>query len=297
MTEINAPFEGFDVAGRDGTRLRAYRAGRGPHRWLLPPGLGTPVLAWKYLFEYFQDRMTIVTWDPRGCHGSDRPADLARLAVEDHVDDAFAVMEAVRWGGERFVTGGWSMGIEVGLEFYRRAPERVLALTLINGTFEHVLTTAMGVHNAERLLGGILRGMSRASLVFGPLSGAVLSASWAPGVIRALRLVTANELFFAEVVQDFAKLDFPTYFEMILRMNEHSARGILATVAVPTLITAGTADKMTPLSVSRFMHSQIPGSELFLIPDGTHYTTIEYPEIVNLKLEQFFRRRVFGERF
>ena len=297
MAEINAPLDVFDVDSPDGTRLKVYRAGRGPHLWLLPPGLGTPVLCWKYLFEYFHDNMTIVTWDPRGCYGSAKPADRAHLAVDDHVDDAFAVMEAVHWGGERFVTGGWSMGIEVGLEFYRRAPERVLALTLINGTFEHVLSTAMGIPNAEKWLGGILRAMTSASPLFGPLTGAVLSAPWAVGLIRTLRLVTANEAFFAEVVKDFAKLDFPTYFQMILRMNEHSAREILPTVDVPTLITAGLADKMTPLSVSSFMHEQIRGSELFQVPDGTHYTTIEYPEIVNLKLEQFFRRRVFGAGF
>jgi len=42
------------------------------------------------------------------------------------------------------------------------------------------------------------------------------------------------------------------------------------------------------------MHEQITDSELFIIPNGTRYTTPKYPEIVNLKLEQFFRRRVFG---
>lgn len=52
-------------------------------------------------------------------------------------------------------------------------------------------------------------------------------------------------------------------------------------------------NKMTPLATARELHGLIPGSDLFVVPQGTHYTTLEYPEIVNLKIEDFLRKRAF----
>jgi hypothetical protein len=33
------------------------------------------------------------------------------------------------------------------------------------------------------------------------------------------------------------------------------------------------------------------GSEIMVIPGATHYAPIEYPEMVNLRLDKFFRER------
>ncbi len=294
MISIDVPVEEFVVTSADGTRIQAYRCGAGPHKWLLPPGMGTPLSCWKFLFEFFHDKMTIVTWEPRGCYRSEKPRDIERLAVDDHVEDALAVVRGAGWDRERFVTGGWSMGVELGLEIYHHLPRNVQGLVLINGAFEHVLRTAFGLPKADVMFRALAEGLYRAGPLFAALPGWLLTQPWSIGVIKSLRLVTANDAFFAEVAQDFKDLDFPTYFLMIKRLDEHSARPILTTVRVPTLITAGAADKMTPLSVSAEMHRDIDGSELFVIPNGTHYATLEYPEIVNLRLDHFFRRRVFA---
>lgn len=295
MHRINAPIKAHTVSGRDGTPLRVYECGTGYHRWLLPPGLGTPLLAWKHMIEYFRDNMTIVTWDPRGCFDSGIPEDLDKLRVEDHTDDAVEIANALEWNEGTFVTGGWSMGIEIGLEIYRRIPHRISALTLINGSYEHVLKTAFGFPYASFILRILARMASGASPIFAPATRALLGRDWAVRFLQSLGIVTENEKFFGEVVQEFRKLDFATYFKMIMRTDEHSARSILPLVKVPTLVTAGTMDKMTPMNVSRYISKQIPGSDFFVIPNGTHYTTLEYPEIVNLKLENFFRYRVFGK--
>ncbi len=298
MERIQAHIEDFQVTSSDGTRIQAYSCGKGPHRWLLPPGLGTPVSCWRYLFEYFQEHMTIVTWEPRGCYRSGQPADPSRITVEDHVLDGFAVADAVDWLGKaenkKYVTGGWSMGIQIGLEMYRHQPENVAGLTLINGAYEHVLRTAFAfLPYPDRVLGAVLKALSRGAGVAAPLSRYLLGQPWAIEFLQNLGIVAENEAFFGEVLGDFKELDFGFYFPMILALNKHSAREILPLVDVPTLVTAGTMDKMTPLSVSEDLHRRIRDSELFVIPNGTHYTTIEYPEIVNLKLEQFFRNRVF----
>jgi pimeloyl-ACP methyl ester carboxylesterase len=91
------------------------------------------------------------------------------------------------------------------------------------------------------------------------------------------------------MVAPFATLDFGVYFHMMLLTDQHTAIPYLREVGVPTLVTAGTKDLMTPLETARLMAETIDGAELFIIPDGTHYTLAEYPEIVNLRLERFFR--------
>ncbi|RJO66145.1 MAG: alpha/beta hydrolase [Myxococcales bacterium] len=297
MQRINAPIEAYPVIGRDGVRLMAFRCGTGPHRWLLTPGLGTPVLSWKYLFEHFHRKMTIITWDPRGCYQSAAPDDPDAYRVEDHVEDADAILEHAGWVDESFVTGGWSMGIEIGLELYRRLPNRVAALTLINGAFEHVLRTAFALPKAQTLLRGVLHTAVIASPLFAPASHYLLGRKWALNFLKSLGIVAANADFFAEVASEFRMLNFANYFRMILKLDEHSARAVLPDVAVPTLITAGDADKMTPLKVAEYLNDQITGSELFIVPDGTHYTTLEFPEMVNERLEQFFRTRVFPQNW
>jgi pimeloyl-ACP methyl ester carboxylesterase len=51
---------------------------------------------------------------------------------------------------------------------------------------------------------------------------------------------------------------------------------------------------MTPVFVAEQMAAAIPGAALFIVPNGTHYTIAEYPEIVNLRLERFFRDHLPG---
>ncbi len=295
MTSILAPLETRTIKSIDGLPIHVTIAGTGPHRWLLPPGLGTPVLCWKYLFEYFHEKMTIVTWDPRGCYQSGIPKDPERLRVESHVEDAFAVIDEMGWQDGGFVTGGWSMGVQIGLELFHNAPHMVRALTLINGAFENVLRTAFALPIGNNMMRGVAHVASLLAPLSAPVSSYLLGQDWALDLLKKLSIVSNNEDFFAEVAQQFKGLDFKTYFKMMLKLDEHSAREILPTVNVPTLVTAGSLDKMTPPAVCRFAHEQIPGSGYFEIPNGTHYTTIEYPEIVNLKLDQFFRTRVFAD--
>jgi len=292
MGPIDAPLTGYTLRSGDGTLLQVWQAGRGPHRILLSPGMGTPLLCWKYLFEAFADTCTIVTWDPRGCYGSAKPSDPTRIEVADHVADGEAVLAHLGWDGP-FVLAGWSMGVELSLELYTAHKRDVAGLILINGAFEHVLQTVTLLPHADQIVDRLL-GLGQ---LLGPLASriarAVLGQDWSVDLLLKTGIVTANERFFGDVLRDFRGLDFGFYCGMIRALNRHSARALCPGVDVPTLITAGTLDKMTPLATARELQTLIRDSELFVVPNGTHYTTLEYPEIVNLKIESFLRKRAF----
>lgn len=285
---IEAPISERRVAAPDGTRVTYYLAGRGEEVLVLAPGLGTPFVSWKYLIEEFQDIYRIVTWDPRGTYRSEIPRDRTRLRVEDHVSDFDAICRAE--GFRRFVLGGWSMGVQLALESWHRFPDRIRGLVLINGAYEHVLSTAFQIPRADRVFGALLRLGKPLTPVIGPILTVALTMDATLSLLKHTKLLAENAEFFAHVLRDFSTLDWGVYADMMLLLNEHSAAPYLPTVTVPTLITAGTGDRMTPVETARRLQAAIPGAELFVIPNGTHYTLTEYPEIVNLRIERFLRR-------
>ena len=294
VDRILVPVQSFTVRSADGLRIRAHRAGTGPHKWLIPPGMGTPLLCWKHIFEQFADRMTMVTWDQRGCYGSGVPKKKRELGFDRQLDDAQAVIDELGWK-EPFVTGSWSMGVQLGLGIYEKSPERVRALTLINGAFANVLNTAYGPPATAALFRLMLDGTVLASPVLTPLGRALLRSGSVGAMMDRLRVSTANAPFVTAVTRELAPLDLGNYFAILRELDRHSAEHVLQSVKVPTLVTAGTKDVATPPTVMEELHRRIPGSRLHLIPEGTHYTPLEYPDQLNDALERFFAEDVFAD--
>ena len=294
MHRIRTPIRQLDVPSHDGTRLRVYTAGNGPHRWLLPPGLGTPAVCWKALFERFAGRMTIATWDLRGCYGTEMPKDSSALSVRDHAGDGVAVADALGWTDRPFVVGGWSLGVQISLETRRLLGERVAGLVLLNGAFEHVLKTALPVKHADRILEPVLMAMMAGrSLLEPPLKWA-LGHPHAHLALRTLGVTNTSDPFFATVMREFQKLDLGHLAELTRQANQHTARDLLREIRQPTLIVAGTHDTMTPAKVAQEMHRHVKASELMVVKKGTHYTLLEYPDMVWDRVEQFLAGRVFA---
>ncbi|MBK7975953.1 MAG: alpha/beta hydrolase [Deltaproteobacteria bacterium] len=64
-------------------------------------------------------------------------------------------------------------------------------------------------------------------------------------------------------------------------------RGRPPGVRVPTLIVAGEKDPFTPPAVAWEMHREIRGSEILVVPNGTHVAQVEHPDLVALRIEKF----------
>ena len=276
------------VRSRDGTQVTAYRAGSGPGRLVMAPGLGTPFRTWHYLIEDLRDRYTLLTWDPRGTYRSEIPSDPAHLGLEDHVADMEAVCEDAGWN--RFALGGWSMGVQIALEYTQRHPEQVEALVLIAGTYEHILETALGLPGSGFLARGLVRAARLLAPGLGPILLLALGSRATLRLLMRAGMVTNNLEFFAGMVEEFRHMNWGVYLKMIERLDEHSAAPYLHRIEVPALLVAGREDRVTPAAKMEELHRAIPNSELFFVPNGTHYLLVEYPEVVNLKIEQFLSR-------
>lgn len=274
----------------DGTRLRYSVHGAGPHTLVLSPGLATPPCSYDRIVDRFADEITIVTWDQRGTYRSDWPESGFRgMRVEDNAADCLAIVDQL--GLEQFLLGGWSMGVQISLEFQHRFRSRVQGLLLMNGGFGDVMK-----HTALPLSGFVAPGLARTLSRFGGVVGPVFRAGLPRhGTVRALRrlgLIADNEDAFLEVLSQWSQLDFRRYFGMIRVLGRHSAETYLRDVAVPTVITAGTNDIMTPIATARHMAREIPDAELVVARGGTHYTPIEFPHLINQAVSRLLERTV-----
>lgn len=287
-----AALEVRETTSADGTSITYYVLGRGPRTWVAAPAMGAPFIAMRRVYEALADECRVVTWDMRGFHRSGAPEDgEAGYVVERHVDDLEAIVAAERL--DRFVLGGWSMGVPISLEYLGRAPNRVEALVLINGPYARALDHAVPIP-------GIGTAMTRAIDLLGepvgrllnPLSVRVLGQRGIGRVLERIGVVARDGDYFEEILQEFRKVDWARYLVVVRSLHAYDGAARVAAVRVPTLITAGTRDPMTPPRTAERLHDLIPGSELFVLEGGTHYTPAEFPELVAERIRRFLRDRL-----
>jgi pimeloyl-ACP methyl ester carboxylesterase len=280
---------------RDGTRIAYASRGEGP-ALVFTNGYTASSFYWREVMSRFEGRAKLITWDLKG-HGHSGPArDLSAVTVEDSVDDLRRVLDAC--GVERAVLCAFSLGCQVILEAWRHFPERIAGLVPILGTYERPFD-----HLFHPRLGPQLYRVFRRA---GPRGAGVgLKLAWLntrlPGSFRISRglgligrRVQKQDMtpFFAHM----RRIHGRTWAHMGIAAQRHSAKDLLPTITVPTLVVAGGKDTFTPLHLSQHMVDAIPGAELLYLPDGTHTGLFEFPEQIGARTEAFLRaRELLGE--
>ena len=284
------PVEERRFVSFDGTEIAYQAVGQG-RPILLCNGLGGSWEAWSHQIQYFRDRYRILCWDYRGLYGSDAPRDPAALGIAEHARDALYLLREE--GADRAAVVGWSMGVQVGLEMFRAAPDKIASLAMVNGVAGRPWDYVFNLNLVGRLLPPFLRGLrSMPRTIEATVRQATRipdPGAWVKRVGLAAR--TFDEQAAGEVIEKFRTLDMDIFIRLLERMGEHDAWDLLPTVDVPVLIIAGSRDVFTPRYAAERMARRTRGSEVMIIPGATHYAVLEYPEMVNLRLEKFFRER------
>ncbi len=288
--------EARETRSADGTNI-AYFVGPEPYPGapvvVLANGLGGPRLAWRGLVEQLSDEVRFVTWDYRGLYASSRPSDSSDLAysVPRQVDDLEAVLRAEGIG--RATLFGWSMGVQVALEAYRRLPGFAEALVLLNGTFGRPLDTAVPLPFARRFVPPVLQVAERLHQPVGKVMRALAAQPEFVSVMKRFGMMadTVDEGEFTEIAVAFAGLDVEVFLRTLRALGDHDASRILPRIEVPVLVVAGDHDRMTPRGLSQQMVRKIPRAEILVVRGGTHYTAVEFPELVALRIGRFLREQ------
>jgi pimeloyl-ACP methyl ester carboxylesterase len=270
----------------------AYRIyGEGSPSVLLTNGIGCNQAYVDHLVRALAMHHRVVIWDYRGHVDSPAHADPRQVTIDCCLSDMHAVVEAA--GLQQMVLAGFSMGVQISLEYHHRHPGRTLGLLALLGTYEYPLRSFYNLGRfSEGLVGLMHRLAARAPGPMGKVWSAALSGPWTFPIAKYLVLnpKAARADDFESWREHLAGVHPQTFLQLGIYLGRHSAAHVLPSLSVPSLVVAGDRDYFTPLKVCRRMHEQIPGSEWFQVKGGSHGGLFEFPDLINTRVLDFMER-------
>lgn len=290
-------FEQKHITSFDGTKIGYQVTGSGKTPFVLCNGLGGSMVAWSSIYHRFAKDFRFIAWDYRGLYTSEIPENLATLAIPYHVLDLEVILKKEKI--KHALVGGWSMGTQVALEFYRRRADFFRGIFLINGGYGYPLKMAFNSPLARYIVpvltAIIKRVMPHVQPTLSPVAQHVVSTDEFISIVVGLGMIhhKFNTEIFRKIAQDLVMTDLGIYHEVMDQLCLHDAEDVLPTIRVPTLIISGTRDILTPSSAAKTMAERIPGAELLILNDASHYSLLEFPDIINKRLGKFIAKHGF----
>lgn len=170
-----------------------------------------------------------------------------------------------------FAVAGHSMGGRVALEIFRRAPERVTGIALLDtGT----TPLAPGEPGAKETAGRYeLLEVARTQGM------AAMASRWVQGMVWNPRL--GDRALVDGVVEMFARSSADVFAAQIRALLARpDASALLDQIRCPALILCGNDDAWAPPDRHRAMAARIAGATLTVVPDCGHMCTLERPDAV-----------------
>ena len=243
---------------RDGAKL-FWRTDGDPAQpaLLLLHSLGSDHTLWDGVVACLADRYHLLRPDARGHGASDAPPGDYTLA--DLVADALSVLNAAEV--PQAAVAGVSMGGIVAMQMALEHPNRLRALAVCNST------AAMDREPwAERVVA-----IRRAGV---PDMAELILARWFPR--DTLR---ANPPAVATSRARLARQNTQGYAACAAALTTFDITARLPSIALPTLVVAGTSDAATPPSAAQAIAEAIPGATFATLPTG-HLGPLEQPAAV-----------------
>lgn len=277
MSESAASSNGAFDAEVAGSRVRIECFGVGLPTLVFVHGFACDRHDWSAQVRALSSRYRVVTFDLPG-HG-----DSAIPGVSSVAKLAAAVAEVkTRYGGDRVVLIGHSLGCRLILEAFRQSPAGIVGLVLADGS-------RMATDDVEKSVAVMSAGMDAVGVhgfvaaafegMFGPNSDPALSKH---AKARVLRLD-----------EQFARSLVPS----VTRWDAESAIPALKNVDIPVLVLQSTHIDATlqwgklesgmTNEWTRLVSEHIPDAQLRVVPGVGHFLQVEAPEAVSEAIDRF----------
>lgn len=187
--------------------------------------------------------------------------------IEAMADHALARMPA------RCALLGHSMGARVALEVLRVAPERVERLALVD-------TGVHPVRSGEREGRYRLRDLGRAQ------GHEALVDAWLPPMLAAT--ARGNDRLMADLRAMAVSAGRDIYEVQIeALLNRPDVGALLARIACPTFVIAGSEDSWSPVAQHVGIAEAIPGAQLRVVEGAGHMLPAEMPQAFNTLIDEW----------
>jgi pimeloyl-ACP methyl ester carboxylesterase len=198
-------------------------------------------------------------------------ATVANLTGTDSIS-ALASTALSQAPAERFALAGLSMGGYVALEIMRQAPDRILALALLDTSARP--DTPQATENRRNL-------MQLAETNFPAVVDTLLPKLVHPSHLKDTSIVTTIRAMAESVGKDaFLR-------QQRAIMARIDSRPFLSKIKCPILVLCGREDAITPVEVHQELVDAIPGSRLTIIEECGHLATLGQPQQVTEALKKW----------
>lgn len=273
----------------DGTEIYYEVRGQG-EPILLVYGLACLINHWHFQIEYLSQKYKVIAFDMRGHHQSSAPQSAENLSLEAVAKDIPYLFREVGIKKAHFV--GHSLGAQVILKTYEQSPEVFKSITFINGFAKNPIKGMFGLDVIEPFF-YFVKGLYEKNpelcdiywkkAILNPISmfGAGLLGGF------NLRLTQFKDIeIYASGVSRIPLRVFIPYFQDMMKFRGEL---VAPTIKVPTFIISGDRDNVTPEKFQKDLHETIKNSIFLRIPYGSHCCQLDFPEYINLKIDEFIQ--------
>lgn len=260
---------------------------------MLHGGPGLPCDYLEPLADLASSGRRVIFYDQLGCGNSDHIDDPSLWTVGLFVEEITAVRRGLGLDAPHLFGQSW--GGMLALEYMLTRPVGITSLVLASATPSIPLLVSE-LHRLRDELPSEIRAVIEHCEAYGTTD----SEEYGEAVSAFLGRHFCRLSSFPDCLgRSFAKLgEAPQVCETMFGTAQFDVTGTLSAwvvssrlreIEVPTLLTSGRHDQMTPL-VTRTIHEGIHGSEWALFEDSSHMAHLEEPELYRGVLLEFFER-------
>lgn len=253
-------------------------------------GIGCTANHWRHQLKYFSENYKTIYLDYRGHGLTAAPQDRSHLTLDAIASDFKYLLKTLDIESATFV--GHSFGVQVLIRAFDMYPTLFKNFVFINGFATNPLSANIGGQIGSSLFKIFKDGYQQLP--------ETLSCLWRFAAQNPLSLqLTAlmggfniNLTSWKDIeiyARGVAAIPLDVFLTLFAQMLDYNGLSVVERISVPTLILGGSKDTVTPVSFQETLHKKIKGSELTIIPYGSHCTQLDLPDFVNLKIENFLK--------
>lgn len=182
----------------------------------------------------------------------------------------------------QFALAGHSMGGRIALEMFRQAPGRITHIALFN-TGCHARPEGEAGAEEER-------GRRRLLAIAREQGMRAMAMNWIPPMIHPDR---RGDTDLIEPIVRMMERKTPDIFEaqMNALLSRPEAGDLLPRIECPALVLTGSHDAWSPPVQHEEMAAAIPQSDLVIVPDCGHMSTMECPDAITKAMARWLAFR------
>jgi pimeloyl-ACP methyl ester carboxylesterase len=253
------------IAKVNGIDLYYEDKGQGPALVFIH-GLGENAESWKYQMDVFDKGFRTIVMDLRGHRYSGDGDEF--ITMELFAKDILALLDYLGIDKAHFV--GLSMGGLICQEIAIENQDRMLSMTL---------SDAAGYYPEPMSTTGLDERLERIDKM--PMS------QLGELIAKAACKENVDENILNEAVQMFQLNRQKPYRQATYSTLKADYRKHHKYMTIPTFISVGQLDPVTPINYAQYLNENIVGSKMQIIPDASHLSKMDNAPAYNLALREF----------